>query len=213
MFWNVWTFNYQSTSRKVSYHPEHLPFPLCSDLLKVPCSTFILLIILKLNILYTFNFLNFLNFILYWSIVAFQCCFRCTAEWLSYTYICIRSFFRFFAHIGYYGILSFCAIRRPLLVACFVCSSVYMLIPTSSLTPPLLSFPFDNKKFDFEVYWVCFCFVFLFRVVAAAYGSSQARGWIEAAAAGPCHSHSHSSHTGSEPRLRPTPQLTAMLDP
>ena len=29
---------------------------------------------------------------------------------------------------------------------------------------------------------------------------------------GLCHSHSH-SNTGSEPRLQPTPQLMAMLDP
>ena len=43
----------------------------------------------------------------------------------------------------------------------------------------------------------------------AAYGGSQARGQIGAAAAGLYHSH---SNTGSEPCLRPTPQLMAMLD-
>ena len=37
-----------------------------------------------------------------------------------------------------------------------------------------------------------------FRATPAAYGSSQARGRIGAAAAGPHHSH---SHMGSEPRL------------
>ena len=42
-----------------------------------------------------------------------------------------------------------------------------------------------------------------------AYGSSQARGPIGAAAAGLCHSH---SNAGSELRLQPTPQLMAMLD-
>ena len=42
-----------------------------------------------------------------------------------------------------------------------------------------------------------------------AYGCSQARGLIGAVAAGLCHSH---SNTGSEPCLRPTPQLIAMLD-
>ena len=43
-----------------------------------------------------------------------------------------------------------------------------------------------------------------------AYGGSQARGPIGATAAGLCHSH---SNVGSEPRLQPTPQLKAMLDP
>ena len=45
---------------------------------------------------------------------------------------------------------------------------------------------------------------------SAAYGGSQARGLVEALASGLCHSH---SNTGSEPRLRPTQQLTAMPDP
>ena len=42
------------------------------------------------------------------------------------------------------------------------------------------------------------------------YGGSQARGLIGAAAAGLRQSH---SNMGSELRLRPTPQLVAMLDP
>ena len=41
-----------------------------------------------------------------------------------------------------------------------------------------------------------------------AYGSSQARGWIGAAAAG----HSN-SNMGSELQLQPTPQLTVVPDP
>ena len=41
----------------------------------------------------------------------------------------------------------------------------------------------------------------------AAYGASQARGLIVAIATGLGH-----SNAGSEPRLRPTPQLTATLD-
>ena len=44
----------------------------------------------------------------------------------------------------------------------------------------------------------------------AAYGGSQARGLIRAAAAGLHHSH---NHAGSEPRLRPAPQLKATPDP
>ena len=43
-----------------------------------------------------------------------------------------------------------------------------------------------------------------------AYGSSQASGAIGATAVGLHHSHSDS---GSKTHLRPTPQLTAMLDP
>ena len=43
-----------------------------------------------------------------------------------------------------------------------------------------------------------------------AYGGSQARGPIRAAAAGLHHSHSHAR---PEPHLRPTPQLTAGMEP
>ena len=50
-----------------------------------------------------------------------------------------------------------------------------------------------------------FClFVCLFRAKPAAYGSSQARDWIRAAAASLYHSR---SNAGSEPRLQPTPQF------
>ena len=56
-----------------------------------------------------------------------------------------------------------------------------------------------------------FTFVFCpFRAAPAAHGGSQARGPIGAAASGLHHSHSNS---GSEPCLRPTPQLTATPDP
>ena len=66
-----------------------------------------------------------------------------------------------------------------------------------------------------------FFFVFLSVVVVvavvaiswaapAAYGGSQARGRIGAVATGLRQSH---SNVGSEPRLQPTPQLTATLDP
>ena len=43
-----------------------------------------------------------------------------------------------------------------------------------------------------------------------AYGDSQARGRIGAVATGLHQSH---SNAGSEPRLQPTPQLTATPDP
>jgi len=57
-----------------------------------------------------------------------------------------------------------------------------------------------------------FFFVFLLFLWAApmAYGGSQARGLIGAVATGLHHSHSNS---GSEPRLQPTPQLTATPGP
>ena len=45
---------------------------------------------------------------------------------------------------------------------------------------------------------------------SAAYGNSQARGQIGAAAAGRHHSH---SNAGSELPLSPTPQLMATTDP
>ena len=51
----------------------------------------------------------------------------------------------------------------------------------------------------------CCCFLFfLFRAKPTAYGSSQARGQIGAAAAGLHHSH---SNAGSEPPLQTIPQL------
>ena len=58
---------------------------------------------------------------------------------------------------------------------------------------------------------ILFYFIFLlFRATPMAYVSSQARGRIRATAAGLHHSHRKAR---SEPRLQPTPQLTAMLDP
>ena len=62
------------------------------------------------------------------------------------------------------------------------------------------------KSFLFFFFFV-FC---LFRAMPAAYGGSQARGLIGTLATGLHHSH---SNVGSELGLRPTPQLTATLDP
>ena len=45
---------------------------------------------------------------------------------------------------------------------------------------------------------------------AAAFGSSHTRGQMAAAAVGLHYSH---SNVGSEPRLRPMPQLIVMPDP
>ena len=58
-----------------------------------------------------------------------------------------------------------------------------------------------------EAFFCSFVFCFLFdRATPAAYGGSQAGGPIGSVAAGLCHSHSNAR---SEPRLQPTPQLTA----
>ena len=66
---------------------------------------------------------------------------------------------------------------------------------------------FPRILFYFIFYFIIFCH---FRAAPAADGSSQARGLIGAAAAELCHSH---SNLESELCLRPTQQLTAMLDP
>ena len=56
----------------------------------------------------------------------------------------------------------------------------------------------------------CLLFYFLFRAAPVAYGSSQTRGWIRTVAAGLRQSH---SNLGSQPHLRPAPQLMATPDP
>ena len=65
-------------------------------------------------------------------------------------------------------------------------------------------------------YSLLFIYLFIFylfafsRAAAAAYGGSHPRGLIGAVASGLRHSRSKAR---SEPHLRPTPQLTATLDP
>ena len=55
-----------------------------------------------------------------------------------------------------------------------------------------------------------FIIIYLWGAVPLAYGSSQARSPIRAAAASLYHSH---SKVGSKPPPQPTPQLTAKADP
>jgi hypothetical protein len=55
-----------------------------------------------------------------------------------------------------------------------------------------------------------YLFLVFSRAAPEAHGGSQARGLIRAVAAGLLHSH---SNAGPEPRLRPTPRLTATPDP
>ena len=58
------------------------------------------------------------------------------------------------------------------------------------------------------LFLIIILFYLLFRAASGAYGGSQARGPIGAAAASLRH-----SNAGSESRLQPTPQLTATPDP
>ena len=64
--------------------------------------------------------------------------------------------------------------------------------------------------FFFFFYLFIYLFILLSRAALGAYGSSQDRGWIGAAAV--CLRHSH-SNSGSKLYLPPTPQLRARLDP
>ena len=67
------------------------------------------------------------------------------------------------------------------------------------------------SKVKTNVIYMYFFFLFLpFRAAYKAYRSLQAGGLIRAATASLCHSHSNAR---AEPRLWPTPQLTATLDP
>jgi len=87
---------------------------------------------------------------------------------------------------------------------------------TSGVHSTLSSMDSKRSQGRGEIFFFFFClFVFVVVVVAiswaapAAYGGSQARGRIGAVATGLRQSH---SNAGSEPRLQPTPQLTAMPD-
>ena len=66
----------------------------------------------------------------------------------------------------------------------------------------------DTRELVFFFLFVCFL-PFL-GPLPWQYGGSQARGPVGAVATGLHQSH---SNAGSEPRLRPTPQLTAAPDP
>ena len=63
---------------------------------------------------------------------------------------------------------------------------------------------------DFLFYLFIFYFFVFLELYLQHTGDSQARGPSEAVATGLHQSH---SNAGSEPCLRPMPQLTAMLDP
>ena len=64
-----------------------------------------------------------------------------------------------------------------------------------------------NTKYEPISYFIYLYIFGLLSAAPVAYGGSQPRDQIRALAASLHHSH---SNTRSEPRLRPTPQLTAM---
>ena len=87
---------------------------------------------------------------------------------------------------------------------------MHTLIPCSQLFYTIPFFPTNQGLSILQSLFFFFFLVLFFRAAPTAYGSSQARGQIGAAAAGLHHSH---SNVGSMLRLQPTPQLMATLDP
>ena len=81
--------------------------------------------------------------------------------------------------------------------------------PDPITTHLLLLSTINHQPLSAFIFIYLFTFVFS-RVAPAAYGCSQGRGLTGVVASSLHLSH---SNTGSEPRLRPTPQLTAMPDP
>ena len=77
---------------------------------------------------------------------------------------------------------------------------------TSSLSFHSAVGPANQGTHPVQIWFFCL-FVSLFRAACVAYGGSQARGPMRAIATSLHHRH---SNTGSEPRLWPTPQLTAI---
>ena len=67
-----------------------------------------------------------------------------------------------------------------------------------------------KEHFIFYLFiYLCICLFAISSAAPVAYGGSQARGPIRAVATSLHQSH---SNVGSEPRLQPTPQLTATPD-
>ena len=99
-------------------------------------------------------------------------------------------------------ILEYCSL--------FLQGDLMVLHITRTITDNKL-FKIIQKTYLMQVTINTILFYFLFvRAKPAAHGGSQDRGPIGATAAGLHHSH---SNAGSDPRLQPTPQLTATQDP
>ena len=115
--------------------------------------------------------------------------------------------------------LTFCLLKITLTFYCNILHFLSMPDPLTHCTrlgiKPILHGDLSHCIWILCLF-VCFCFcLFAFSratpiYAPVAYGGSQTRGRIGAVAASLHQSH---SNAGSEPRLQPTPQLTATLDP
>ena len=86
--------------------------------------------------------------------------------------------------------------------------NLFSYVRNSSLCP---SYDVSGNFIYFLFLLINLFFIFIFfRAAPMAYGGPQARGQIGAIAAGLYHSY---SNAGSEPHLRPTPQITATPNP
>ena len=92
------------------------------------------------------------------------------------------------------------------ILECLYCKTPCRALAQVRVNFRYFQFVYHRKLFFFFFFW---SFVFS-RAAPKAYGSSQARDGIRAVATGLHHSN---SNEGSKPHLRPTPQLTATLDP
>ena len=90
-----------------------------------------------------------------------------------------------------------------------VLDPAYLTSLISGYTEPLGGLPASPNAAPSLTFLSFFLFC-LFRATPLAYGSSHARGQIEAAVTSLQHRHSNG---GSEPCLRPAPQLMTALDP
>jgi len=86
---------------------------------------------------------------------------------------------------------------------------MYVFLCPSEMPSKISFIAFVNSLLTFFFFLIVVVVVAISWAVPAAYGGSQARGRIGAVATSLRQSHSNS---GSEPRLQPTPQLTATPD-
>ena len=108
------------------------------------------------------------------------------------------------------GALSLSSRTTP--IKCFPlggCAANLMIVHASRSKHSLLLVAFQALSAIFFYFLFIFCLFAISWAASMAYGGSQARGLIGAVAASPCQSHSNAR---SDPRLRPTPQLTATPD-
>ena len=151
------------------------------------------------NVLFTISIANY-TYCEYLKIANYIC--------KTLMFICVSSLLctwsSFLAGIGHcqiaYNVLSnFLSYRLGRSLCTFNVMGLYLAYKMETLSQFVI-YIFKNYLF------IYFC---IFRAAPAAYGSSNARGQIGAVVAGLRCSHSNARY---EPHLRPTPQLTAMLD-